>query len=405
MQAELAARQFSVKLIRFIHYLRRQGFQVATGETIDAFRALEQLDLLNETDVRLGLRTVLCSTHAEREAFETLFDAFFWDLQLQHVPGSPDDEQYAPKKQKQNRAEKEGQDFTSNKDSANEILNEQSDQSGHTELNSTQKEYSFLQAVRQSQTEMKQLSNVQVASDAFEQMLTAVRVLIKNIQLRPSRRWYPMPQGKRIDLRRTLRRSISTGGWPIEPARTAHRPQKAHFVLLCDGSRSMAPYSGLFLQFAYALYRETQSAELFLFSTSIRRVTPLLRMVRPPRMPSFTQLGGAEWGGGTRIGKSFTEVAQRDGLRMFHGQTVVIVFSDGLDSGDPEELVQAMRVLKRRVHRIVWLNPLAVQPGYEPIARSMNAALPYIDLFAEAHNASSFLQLAQQIGMRRGSIA
>lgn len=403
MQTKIVSRQFSASLIRFIHYLRSQGFHVATGETIGAFRALEQLDLLNETEVRLALRTVLCSTHSQYKAFETLFEAFFWNFEQQRVPGALESGQKVTQ-QKQTSSKKIGETVTHKGSSADESLGEHADQSRLSEMASTQNEYSFLQAVRQTWAESRHSSNVQVSNDDFEQMLKAARLFTRNIRLRPSRRWDLMLQGKRIDLRRTLRRSLGTGGWPLEPARFGHRPQKVRFVLLCDGSRSMVPYSGLFLQFAYALHRESPSAELFLFSTSIRRVTPLLHMARPPRMPSFTELG-AEWGGGTRIGDTFTEVVLVNGSQMFNKQTVAVIFSDGLDSGDPERLKQVLSVLKRRVHRIVWLNPLAAQPGYEPIARGMSAALPYIDLFREAHNAASFLQLAQQIGMRRDSIA
>ncbi|MFS8581093.1 MAG: VWA domain-containing protein, partial [Novibacillus thermophilus] len=124
--------------------------------------------------------------------------------------------------------------------------------------------------------------------------------------------------------------------------------------------------------------------------------TPALKAVRPPQMPSLAELG-AEWGGGTRIGDALARVMRDVGFRISPVDTVAVVFSDGLDSGDPDRLRRAMRALKRRVHCVVWLNPLAAVPGYEPKARGMQAALPYIDVFAAADDATSFNQLAQRL--------
>lgn len=401
--AVTASRQFSVDIIRFIHYLRMYGFSVASGETVDVFRALDVLNLADETEVRHGLRTVLCSTRAEHEVFDSLFAAFFRDVPDRRGIGELDSGQLNSGREKAGSGTGTEENAEITDDTANETLETSVGRPLHSESTAGMKEHSFLQAVRQSQAESEEHTTVWVPSEHFSDMLAAAKAVVRNVDLRPNRRWYPMPKGDRVDLRRTLRRSLSTGGCPVDPARSGHRKQKARFLLLCDGSRSMTPYAGAFLQFAYALNCHTKHIELFLFSTRLRRVTPLLRKARPPNMPSFKELG-AEWSGGTRIGECLNQVVRKDGLRLLNRNTVVIIFSDGLDSGDPGDLERVMRVIKYRAGSVIWLNPLASMPGYEPKARGMRTALPYVNLFAEAHDAASFYHLAQRIRKGRDSV-
>src|SRR5690606_18090944 len=125
-----------------------------------------------------------------------------------------------------------------------------------------------------------------------------------------------------------------------DPARSGYKKQTVRCVLVCDGSRSMAPYTGVFLQFSFALSRLIPHTELYVFSTEVRRVTPALKAVRPPQMPSLAELG-AEWGGGTRIGDALAQVMRDAGFRLSPVNTVAVVFSDGLDSGDPDGLRRA----------------------------------------------------------------
>lgn len=395
-----------MKLIALIHYLRQNGFSLTTSETIDAFRAIEVLDLTDEADVRFGLRTVLCATKAEYEAFDELFTIFFRVLAKRSERGMPDRlaSSSAEGTSQAERGDTKTIDFSdSDEESARESIGERSPSSLVTPHSSGStedtKERSFLQAVRQSRAEAQHRITTQVPRDGFPLMRTIAKHVVRHMRLTPGRRWHPMPKGRRIDFRRTMRRSLSTGGYPIDLAWYGQRKRPARFVLLCDGSRSMASYAMTFLQFAYALSCQEKDTELFLFSTRVRRVTRALRSARPPHMPVFSQLG-AEWGGGTRIGEAFLHVIREEGLRLLNANTVVIIFSDGLDSGHPDELQQAMRVLKRRVHRVIWLNPLASTPGYEPKARGMRVALPYVDLFSAAHDAASFYRFAYRI--RRG---
>ena len=98
--------------------------------------------------------------------------------------------------------------------------------------------------------------------------------------------------------------------------------------------------------------------------------------------------------GGTRIGEAIKAFNYRWARRVLRGGAVVLVISDGWDRGDPDLLSREMARLQRSCHRLIWLNPLLGSPGYEPLTRGMQAALPYIDDFLPAHNLHSLQELA-----------
>jgi len=401
-QIKTTAQLFFTRMLRFMHSLRNEGFSISSGEIITAFRALETLHLLDETEMFLSLRAVLCSTRMERDRFEQLFTAFFQaSVHKSELKGAADGK-HVNEQEKSEQNMTETAEIVQKADSFGKDLVKQSRQTFSSE-GGIEKNTSFLQAVRQSQTASKQYNTISVPSDYYCEMLKAARSLIHSMRLKTSRRWKLHPKGRRIELRRTFRKSLHTGGYAINLAKSNRYKNKARFVLLCDGSRSMAIYTKLFLQFAAALHRETAYTELFLFSTEIRRVTHLLTNASASHMPSLTRLG-PEWGGGTSIGHALIHLLQRNGEYLLSKQTVFIIFSDGLESGDLIKLEQGMKLLKQRVNRIVWLNPHLGKAGYEPLAQGMQIALPYIDIFAEAHDVTAFHKLAQHMKKSRENL-
>ena len=204
--------------------------------------------------------------------------------------------------------------------------------------------------------------------------------MIARLHLVRSLRWKPQARGERFDLRRTLRASLRTAGDVVVPHRLGHPLRDPRFVLLLDGSRSMAEHGPRMLQFAYALCRRTRRVSVFLFSTKLRDVTRKLRDAGRGARYRLDDLGEA-WGGGTRIGASLTECVRKHGAHL-GDRTFVIVISDGLDVGDIPLLKHAMRELSRRCAAIAWINPHAAEPGFTPSASGMQAALPYLNLLA-----------------------
>jgi uncharacterized protein with von Willebrand factor type A (vWA) domain len=200
-----------------------------------------------------------------------------------------------------------------------------------------------------------------------------------------------------IDMRRSIRANLMRGE-VIELRRRERRRRKVRLVLLCDVSGSMDLYSRFLLQFLYALQNVFGRVETFTFATRLTRVTEQLK--GPSYQSALRRLTEVrDFSGGTRIGESIQEFNRTWG-HMVNRHTIVIVLSDGWDTGEPDVLATEMLALKRKAGRVIWLNPLLGNPSYEPLTRGMAAALPLVDHFAAAHNLASLRDLASHLTLR-----
>jgi uncharacterized protein len=392
-------RDLSRNVLDFCAILRLQGFTIGPEETQDVLRALNVVDIGNYKHFRDALCLVLCSSQEQEKLFDVIFRAYFLLTPNKEVPpeaqaladaGKDDEEkEEAPQKSKTPR-ERPPAEETSQGSSLGEVQandNEEDSEGG---------------AVIQtyfSPFSSKLETPVSISQEGSDDMLEAARELVNRIRLGRSRRWKTMTHGRRYNFRRTLRRSLQTGGEAIKPAWLGHPLRKPRFVLLLDGSRSMTGYSDRLLQFAHALAQRSSRVEVFLFSTELKRVSTLLRRAKG-KAPNLTDLGEA-WGGGTKIGACLHTFTQQYAMGLLDRDTVVIIASDGLDTGELKPLETAMRELHRRAASVVWLNPLLKTKGYEPSAGGMKTALPFIDTFATAQDSESFSELAREIRLRR----
>jgi uncharacterized protein with von Willebrand factor type A (vWA) domain len=244
----------------------------------------------------------------------------------------------------------------------------------------------------------------------LQAMESLVRRLARRLATRPSRRRVPVRGRGEPDLRRSFRRAVAQGGEFLSLARRARPLEEPRLVVLCDTSGSMDPYTRFLLSFVLALRqkaRPARSCEVFAFNTELVRLTPWLRPGAPDQTRSDQAAGRTavdatlallsarvpDWSGGTRIGECLAEFAARYLRELVDGRTVVLILSDGLDRGDVAPLAGAMRAIRARARRVFWLNPLAGDRRYEPTARAMAAALPYIDRLLPAHNLESLAGL------------
>ncbi len=234
----------------------------------------------------------------------------------------------------------------------------------------------------------------EISTEGVERMLEGARRLVARIRHGRSRRWAPRRNGERFDARRTLRGSVRTAGDPLVLHRLGHPLRNPRFVVFIDGSGSMANLVAPMLEFARALNRCTRRCATFTFSTGLRDVTREFRRTGHAALRS-RDLQDA-WGGGTRIGSSLQAFLNGEGVRLLTRETFVLIFSDGLDVDEVPALRRALREIRRRSAAVVWLNPHAGTPGYAPAARGMQAALPFIDVFAPAANAAELTALADR---------
>ena len=215
----------------------------------------------------------------------------------------------------------------------------------------------------------------------------------RRLRCRPGRRLVPVRAGGRADLRRSFRRAVGTGGEFLSLARRDRAVEKPDVVLLCDTSGSMDPHTRFLLTFALSLKRVVRRCDVFAFNTSLTRLTPWLT---PDKIaPTLDRLaaGVPDWSGGTRIGASLDEFVTRYLDTVVSGRTVVVVLSDGLDSDGPAVLAAAMRAIRERARKVIWLNPLLGDSRYRPEARGMKTALPFVEHFVPAHDLESLERL------------
>jgi uncharacterized protein with von Willebrand factor type A (vWA) domain len=210
----------------------------------------------------------------------------------------------------------------------------------------------------------------------------------RSLRLTPSRE-----RTRRPDLRRTVRAAVRTRGDPLE--RHFRRPATKYrrIVVLLDISGSMEPYARALLRFVQAAVAGRQRVEAFTLGTRLTRVTRELSSHDPDRALSRATDAVADWSGGTRLGDGLDAFNREWGVRGLARGADVVILSDGWDRGDPAQLAEQMQRLARVAHRLIWVNPLKVSPGYAPLARGMAAALPYVDEFVEGHSLDALERL------------
>jgi uncharacterized protein with von Willebrand factor type A (vWA) domain len=218
---------------------------------------------------------------------------------------------------------------------------------------------------------------------------------------RRTRRAQRRRHGPRIDVRRTLRASLRTGGDPVRLARRHRRVVQRRLVLLCDISGSMEPYARAYLQFlscaAMAGTRGRRS-EAFVFATRLTRVTRALHERRPDRAIAQAAAAAPDWSSGTRIGEALKRFNDRHGRRGMARGAVIVILSDGWERGDPELVGREMQRLSRLAHRIVWVNPRVAAPGFSPRTGGMAAALPWCDALVSGHSLAALHDVVTAIG-------
>jgi len=368
-----------VAIVGFCRFARENGLSGGVRETLDCLRAVRAVGIADREGVRFALRAVLCSSKDDWEGFDDLFDRFWL---AGGVSGSADD-----KKPKQPTDE-----WTASEGGTIALLGASNGAPGREDPGKAVSGATALEVWRR-------VDFSEIPRSDLPELERLAHRLLERMSARLSRRLEIMRPPGPVDLRRTIRRSISRGGEPLYLSRKGKRIQRARLVILLDVSGSMNAYSVFLLRFAYALQKHFKRVHTFLFSTQIKEITAALRTRDLPDALEALSREPAGWSGGTRIGASLGDFNRRYS-RLLSRETVVIILSDGWDTGEPEVLAQELSRIRGRSRQLIWLNPLLGMEDYQPLTRGMAAALPLVDVFAAAHNFESLLELEQHL--RRG---
>jgi uncharacterized protein with von Willebrand factor type A (vWA) domain len=204
--------------------------------------------------------------------------------------------------------------------------------------------------------------------------------------------------GRDVDLRRSLRASLRTGGEPLALARRQRRRVPRRLVLLCDISGSMEPYARAYLQFLASAAGSGPGVEVFAFATRLTRLTRALAGRNPERAIRRAAEAAPDWSSGTRIGDALKTFNDRHGRRGMARGAVVVILSDGWERGDPALVGREMQRLARLADRIVWVNPRVSADRFSVRAGGMVAALPHCDALVSGHSFSALGEVADALG-------
>ncbi len=382
-------------LLLFGHLLRALGLRVTSAQLVEVMNSFTVIDIGRKEDFHNAARCILVSRQADLPIFDYAFDAFwrFWShgdknqpleklisdiaRQAPRSPGTPPPGMRGkPGQEPSNRIEvgpsSRGSEGAEDNDGAEGVI----------------ALYSPGEVLRSKD----------FGAFSQEEISDARRFLAEmqwTVTRRRSRRSRPAVRGRTLDVRRSLRRSVASGGEMLNLAHRGPKLKRRSLVLICDISGSMDRYTRLLLHFLYAVESSIQQVEVFAFGTRLTRITPSLRSRDPDAAVATVAQEVKDWSGGTRIGESLRTFNRQWARRVMGHGAIVVIISDGWDRGEPALLEAEMQRLQRSSYRLLWLNPLLGSANYQPLTQGIQAALPYVDDFVPIHNLNSLEALGR----------
>lgn len=360
---------------RFGRLLRRAGLDVDSGQTATFARSLTLLGLDRRHDVRAGGRAIFVRRREDGRMYEAAFD-LFW---RRHA-GPSDLSARLPRLRQGERREQP----------AHPMKPEPSPGDDEVLAGARPGAASLREELRTADFAM-------LTADEARDAQAMLETLRPRLPLRRGRRRRPARSGHRPAARDMLRRAMSTAGEAVMWRWLGRAERPRPIVLVCDISGSMERYSRFMLRFAHALQRSGAPLEVFVFGTRLTRITRQLRIRSPDAAIQRVAEKVVDWSGGTRIGESLHQLNRRWVRRTVRSSAVVLLVSDGWERGDPALLAREMGVLRRSCHRLVWIDPLAARPGFEPSTVGLQAALPFVDELVPAASVASLEELAGRL--------
>ena len=373
--------------MHFARLLRAAGLRIGPDRVVDCVKALEMAGAsefpLRREDWYWTMSAVLLSRNEQRPIFDQAFGIFWRDPKLAERMMQlmlPQAYGRAPKPEEQ-----QSQRLT-------DALFSQKQQEAKTEKVELEARLTFSSREVLQRMDFDTMSAAELAE--AKKLIAELRLPLPVIK---TRRFHVERNGRRIDLRKTLRESLRGGGDVIPLVRAAPRELHPPLVVLCDISGSMNPYSRMFLHFLHAITNDRDRVSVFVFGTRLTNITRQLRHRDVDVAMARVAEAIKDWSGGTRIGASLREFNWRWSRRVLGQNACVLLVSDGLDREAGEGLGDEMERLAKSCRYLAWLNPLLRYEKFEARPAGVRAMLPHVDLFLPVHNLDSLLDLAKAL--------
>jgi uncharacterized protein with von Willebrand factor type A (vWA) domain len=380
------SRLVSAKLAAFLKTLRDNGFAVGLHEGQDAATLMTAGYVKKPGLLRSAFKHLFSARKSDWERFDGIFDAFWLGKRVKSrsvtmgsakAANNPSLKSLANNRSEPRAGGDGAMDQVPSADGAD------SDRAGEGRMEGASR------AQNLAEIDFRKMAD----PEQIEEAHAVAAQLAKTMRTRLTRRDLARRRGYRLDLRRTIHSNISHGGVPISLVKRQRKEKPLRLVMLLDASGSMSMYTGVFLRFIHGVLDEFREAEAFLFHTRLAHVSDAMKEKDAARALDRLSIMAQGTGGGTKIGESLQTFNRWHAARVIHSRTVVMIVSDGYETGDAALLGREMAALGRRCRRIVWLNPMMAWDGYMPVAAGIRAALPHIDLYAPANTLKSLTAL------------
>jgi uncharacterized protein with von Willebrand factor type A (vWA) domain len=379
------SRLVSTKLAAFLRTLRDNGFPVGLAEGRDAAALMASDYAEGPGLLRSALKHLFSARKSDWEKFDGLFDAFWLGKRVRPRSLTVGSTKAANSPSLKSLQDK-GADAPGNQSATDQVPSSDDAPDGR---GGEGKMEGASRAQNLAEVDFRTLAD----PEQIEQAHLAAARLAKVMRTRLTRRDLARRRGYRLDLRRTIHKNISHGGVPITLVKRQRKDKPLRLVVLLDASGSMSMYTSVFLRFIHGVLDEFREAEAFLFHTRLAFVSDAMKEKDAGRALDRLSLLAQGTGGGTKIGESLKTFNRWHAARVIHSRTVVMIVSDGYETGDAALLGREMAALAKRCRRIVWLNPMMAWKGYAPVAAGIKAALPHVDLYAPANTLQSLAAL------------
>ncbi len=385
IEAASDAGTLAENILHFARTLRRAGLPVGPGRVIEALRAVECAGLERREDFYWALHSVFVNRHDQWPLFDQAFHIFWknpdilkkmMDMMLPttYLDQVSGDEDEISKRLSQALA-------------PDEVPDGANDQEGEeVEINAE---------LTTSENELLQEKDFEdMSTEELEEAKKAIQSLKLPIREVKTRRLMARESGNRIDMRRTLRAALRSGGATIPLRYRTNVKKHPPLVIMCDISGSMSQYSRMLLHFLHAITNDRDRVHTFVFGTRLTNITRYMRYRDVDEALDAVSEKVEDWSGGTRIGSTIEEFNKYWSRRVLGQGAVVLFISDGLDRDQADILGPEMERLHKSCRQLIWLNPLLRYDGFEPKARGIKAILPHVDIFRTVHNLQSLSDLA-----------